>query len=435
MSVNNGGPFVLDDSQPSNAFGDQENLSNQVALNYSFSENLNGNQTPPAAATSNISHQDNPYQGQVLVSFGQDAVLDSNFYAHPQIGKHLQRHTPTPTPMLDSSSNNNTHNSHAEYSQNQNFHQDNAGLDPNHYARPQIGEQLQSHTPTPTPMLDSSNNNNTHNSHAEYSQNQNFHQDNAGLDPNHYARPQIGEQLQSHTPTPMPMLDNSPQNSPYAGYSQNQTFQPRQNSAVGRGPSFPSSSDIGRRSHSGKGVLPPRFPEPSTGFNFNNTGSGNGYMAPYNPQVPTSVLAVGNGRSGATNMAQTGNVVNKFRRSASNIAPFPYDNQNGFAPEQYLGIQSSNSANTTLNVGKPNNVFQHQPEAEGWTRDQMHNYSDARSSEYAQGQSSVLTNHGADATDGSDTNEDSDGTIGSPIDQGLPIGQESLTVQGSMGAQ
>ncbi|OBT60182.1 hypothetical protein VE03_10503 [Pseudogymnoascus sp. 23342-1-I1] len=126
-------------------------------------------------------------------------------------------------------------------------------------------------------------------------------------------------------------------------------------------------------------------------------------------------------------MAQTGNVVNKFRRSASNIAPFPYDNQNGFAPEQYLGIQSSNSANTTLNVGKPNNVFQHQPEAEGWTRDQMHNYSDARSSGYAQGQSSVLTNHGADATDGSDTNEDSD--------QGLPIGQESLTVQGSMGAQ
>ncbi|KAL5348250.1 putative ATP-dependent helicase IRC3 [Pseudogymnoascus australis] len=389
MSINSEGHFVPDDNKSGNAFDNQDHMGNQGILDYSFHESQSENLTTQAAAMSGISHPDNFYQGQVSdprhVSFGQDAGLDSDPIVRPQIGEQLQGHTPTPTPMLDNS---NTHNySDAASFQNQKFHQDNGGVDPNTYVRPQTGGQLQGHTPTP--MLDDNNNNN----------------------------------------------NNNTQNPPYATYSQNQNFQPRQNRAIGPDPSFSSSSDMGRRSRNGRGILPPRLPESTTGVNSNHMGTGNGYMAQYNSQFPTPMQAVGHGRTGATNMAQAGIVGTKFRRSPSSIVPLQYDNQNAFLPEQYLDIQPSNSANTASNGAQPNSFYQQQTEANGWTRDQMHKYGGASTSGYAQGQSSVLENHAASAPDGSDTGEDSDGTIGSLNDQSLPTGRESMTAQGPVRVQ
>lgn len=264
-----------------------------------------------------------------------------------------------------------------------------------------------------------------------------FGQD-AVLDSDPIVHPQIGEQLQGHTPTLTPMLDNNnsnTQNPPYAAYFQNQNFQPRQNRTINPDPSFPSSSDMGRRSRNGRGILPPRLPESTTGVNSNHSGIGNGYMDPYNSQFPTPMQAVGHGRSGATNMAQAGIVGTNFRRSPSNIAPLQYDNQNAFPSEQYLDIQPSNSANMASNGAQPNSFFQQQAEANGWTRDQMHNYGGASCPGYAQGQTYVLENHAADAPDGSDTGEDSDGTVGSLNDQSLPTGREPMAAQGPVRVQ
>ncbi|ELR04481.1 hypothetical protein VC83_01997 [Pseudogymnoascus destructans] len=256
-----------------------------------------------------------------------------------------------------------------------------------------------------------------------------------GLGFNPYMRQQIAEEpLQSYTPTPAPMVDNNPlQHSYPTAYSQNQIFQPRQN-GMNRGlRSLPSPSEMGMRSRTGRGVLPPRLSEPSMGFGFNNFSTGSGDMASYNPQVPTPMHAFGNGYSGTTNTAQARDMRSGFRRSLLNIIEPRYDNQNGFA--QHLDMQSNNSANMAPNMGHPGSVFQPQPEAEGWTRDQINKQGDALSSENAQRQSPVLADHEADAPDGSDTSEDSDGTVCSPSDQDLPSGQELSTVQGSAASQ
>lgn len=272
---------------------------------------------------------------------------------------------------------------------------------------------------------------------ASESRHVSFGQD-GGLGFNQYIRQQIGEEpLQSHTPTPAPMVDNSnPQLSYPTGYPQNQTFQPAQNLGMNHGLcSLPSPSDTGMRPRAGRGVLPPRLSESRMGFGFNNFSAGNEDMAPYNPRVPTPMCEFGNGYSGTTNTAQTRDMRSKFRRSPLNIAEPRYDNQNGFASTQHPGIQSSNSANMTPSVGHPGSVFQPQVEAEGWTRDQTNKYGDAVSSGHARGQSSVLASREADALDGSDTSEDSDSTAYSPAGQGLLSGQESSTVQGSTAAQ
>ncbi|KFY90156.1 hypothetical protein V500_05294 [Pseudogymnoascus sp. VKM F-4518 (FW-2643)] len=254
-----------------------------------------------------------------------------------------------------------------------------------------------------------------------------FGQD-AELEFNPYALPQIDERLHSHTPTPT-LDNNNSQHYTHTAYSHNQNFQPRQNRGFGRGPSFGSSSDMSR-SRTGRGILPPRLPESSTGVDFNNMVTGNEDMVPYNFQAPTSIQAVDNGRSGATNTAQAGRVGRKFRRSPSNMAPAPYDNQNGFLSGQHLDMQSVNSANTALNVGHSNGIFRAQTEVEGWTRDQNHKYGDTPSSGHAHEHFPALANYGADEPDDSDTGENSDGTVGLPNDQeSLTVG--STTVQGS----
>jgi hypothetical protein len=261
-----------------------------------------------------------------------------------------------------------------------------------------------------------------------------FGQD-GGLGFNPYMRQQIGEEpLQSHTPTPAPTADNNnPQLSYPTGYSQNQTFQPGQNLGMNHGlRSLPSPSGMGMRPRTGRGILPPRLSESSMGFGFNNFSAGNGGVASYNPQVPTPMPAFGNGYSGTTTSTEHPRKVrSKFRRSPLNMEEPRCDNQNGFASAQHLGMQSNNSLNMTPNVGNPSSVFQPQAEAEGWTRDQIHNHGGALSSGRTSGKSPVLANHEADAADDSDTSEDTDGTIYLPTAQGLLSGQESSTAQGS----
>ncbi|OBT54614.1 hypothetical protein VE04_05056 [Pseudogymnoascus sp. 24MN13] len=261
-----------------------------------------------------------------------------------------------------------------------------------------------------------------------------------GLGSNPYVRHQIGEgPLQSYTSTPAPMVDNnSLQHSYPTAYSQNQTFQPRQNVGMNQNlRSLPSPSDMGMGSRTGRGVLPPRLSESSMGFGLNHFNSGNGDIASYNSQVPTAMHAFGNGYSGTTNTAQARNVRSTFRRGPLDMAEPRYDIQNGFAPAQHPDMQPNNSANMVPNMGHPGSVFQPQPEAEGWTRDQISKHGDSLSSERAPRQSTVLADHEADTPDGSDMSEDSDGTVCSPADQesstlqGSTTGQESSTVQGS----
>ncbi|OBT88128.1 hypothetical protein VE02_03526 [Pseudogymnoascus sp. 03VT05] len=272
---------------------------------------------------------------------------------------------------------------------------------------------------------------------ASESRHVSFGQD-GGLGFNPYMRQQIGgEPLQSHTPTPAPMVNNNnTQLSSLTAYPQNQTYQPEQSLGMNHGlHSLPSPSDMGMRPRTGRGVLPPRLPESGMGFGFNSFSAGNGDMASYNPQAPTPMHAFGNGYSGTTNTAQAREKGSKFRRSPLNIEEPRYDNQNGFASAQHVGMQSRNSANVTPGVGHSSSVFQPQDEAEGWTRDQIHKHGGAPSLGRAPGKSPVLANDEADATDDSDSSEGSDGTVCSPADQDLPNGQEPPTVQGSATAQ
>lgn len=227
-----------------------------------------------------------------------------------------------------------------------------------------------------------------------------------------YEFPQIG--------TPMPMRDNNNAQHPsQPPYSYNENVQQRQNFVFGRGISLPSSSDIGMRTRTGRGVLPPRLPESSTGNSFNVMNTGNGDMDPYT-QVPIYMVSAGNGRSGETNMGHRGRVGNVFRRSPVDITQ--YDNQNGFSSGQHHGMPSK-FADTSSNMGNTNNIFQHQGEVDGWTRDQNQKCGDSLPFGHPHGQFFELANDEGGAPEGSDTSENSNGTVGSPDHQYIPVGR------------
>lgn len=253
-----------------------------------------------------------------------------------------------------------------------------------------------------------------------------FFDQNAAPGIDQYECPQIGGHLQRHTP--MPTRDNSnAQHSSHAPYSSNENVQQRQNFDFGRGISLPSSSDMGMRTRTGRGVLPPRLPESSTGNSFNVMDTCNGDMVPYT-QVPTSMMPVGNGHSGETNMAHGGRVGNMFRRSPVDITP--HDNQYGFSSGQHHSMQSSNVADTSSNMGNTNNIFQHQGEVDGWARDQIQKCGDSLPFGHPHGQFFELANDEGGAPEGSDTSENSNGTVCSPDHQYIPVGRGPTAIQG-----
>ena len=263
-----------------------------------------------------------------------------------------------------------------------------------------------------------------------------FSQDDESSELNTYEGAQMAEeQFRSQIIDPKPttdvqspptsLLDNSTnKHSHVAAYAHNQNFQPGQSRGINHGlASFSSPAGIEIQSRTGKGVLPPRLSEsePSMGVGicYDNRSNGNGNVASYNPQVPTSMQTLGNGRPGATNSHKAGGAELNFRRSSFTTSALEYDTDSAFHFESHPGLESSKFMGINSNLGNPHGNLRFQAEAQVLDGLQIHEYAGAPSSGHTREHSLVLRNLGADAQNENDIDEYSDSFVNSPPGQDL----------------